>query len=246
MTLIANPALLDVHTWTEPQHLTARGTLFVLTGRGETPEVYERFASRLAADAYRVVVISATDHLDPSTAAEIQSLVADPDQPSPKVLVGSDAGARAALELAATTGVDAVISAGLPVRGVDVQQDWQSEITARTSCPNHQKVLQRATRHSLLHAAPAIRLGAPTARTTTVPVLAIHGSADVLSPLPQVLAAYAAARITDVWVVEGGQHDILNDVTHRSVAATIVLFLERLRLDASRPAIISPAHRKQK
>ena len=30
-------------------------------------------------------------------------------------------------------------------------------------------------------------------------------------------------------VIAGGRHDILNDVTHRSVAATIVLFLERLR-----------------
>lgn len=245
MTLTANPALLDVQTWAEPPQLTARGTLFLLTGRGETPEVYQRFASRLAADAYRVVAISATDHLDTRAAAEIRNLIADPEQPSPKVLVGSDAGARAALELAASAGVDAVISAGLPVRGVAVQQDWQDEITARTSCPNHQLVLQRSTRHSLLHAVPAIRLGAPAARPNSVPVLAIHGSADALSPLTQVLAAYAAAHITDIWVVDGGLHDILNDVTHRSVAATIVLFLERLRLDASLPTIIAPAHRKQ-
>jgi hypothetical protein len=52
MTITADSAVLDVHTWEEPQQLTARGTLFLLTGRGETPEVYQRFAGRLAADAY--------------------------------------------------------------------------------------------------------------------------------------------------------------------------------------------------
>jgi pimeloyl-ACP methyl ester carboxylesterase len=163
--------------------------------------------------------------------------------------VGSDAGARAALELAGSTEADAVISAGLPVPAVDAQQDWRSEISARTSCPNHQKVLQHSTRHSLLHAGPAVRLRSLDTSGTRVaskPVLAIHGGADVLSPLPQALATYAKAQITDVWVVEGGLHDILNDVSHRSVAATIVLFLERLRLDASLPVIIAPVGRPQK
>jgi hypothetical protein len=31
---------------------------------------------------------------------------------------------------------------------------------------------------------------------------------------------------------------VLNDVTHRSVAATIVLFLERLKLGADLPVIV--------
>jgi alpha-beta hydrolase superfamily lysophospholipase len=241
MTTTANPALLDVVTWEAPRHLNARGTLFLLAGRGETPEVYQRFATRLSVDAYRVVVISATDHLDPQAAAEIRALVADPDQPGPKILVGSDAGARAALELAGSAEVDAVITAGLPVTGPGGQRDWQSEISARTSCPNHQQVLQHSTRHSLLHALPAVRLTAAAAEPLTVPVLAIHGAADQLSPLPEALAWYAKARVSNVWVVDGGLHDILNDVTHRSVAATIVLFLERLRLGASLPIIIAPA-----
>ncbi|MGD6652180.1 hypothetical protein VWW24_22790, partial [Xanthomonas citri pv. citri] len=40
---------------------------------------------------------------------------------------------------------------------------------------------------------------------------------------------YDALRDADVVIVSGGRHDILNDVTHRSVAAEIVQFLERLR-----------------
>jgi alpha-beta hydrolase superfamily lysophospholipase len=241
MTITANPALLDVVTWEAPRHLNARGTLFLLTGRGETPEVYERFSTRLAADAYRVVVISATDHLDPPVAAEVRALVADPDQAGPKILVGSDAGAHAALELATSTGVDAVITAGLPVTGIEGANDWQLEIAARTSCPNHQRVLQHSTRHSLRHEVPAVRLSVSPEEPVTVPVLAIHGSADSLSPLPQALSWYAKAGVSNVWVVDGGLHDILNDITHRSVAATIVLFLERLRLDRSLPTIIAPS-----
>jgi hypothetical protein len=37
--------------------------------------------------------------------------------------------------------------------------------------------------------------------------------------------------------IAGGRHDVLNDVTHRTVAATIILFLERLRLGADLPEI---------
>ncbi|MZG19199.1 alpha/beta hydrolase, partial [Streptomyces sp. SID5914] len=37
-------------------------------------------------------------------------------------------------------------------------------------------------------------------------------------------------------VVLGGHHDVLNDLTHRSVAAEVVTFLEALR-DGLRPAV---------
>ena len=35
----------------------------------------------------------------------------------------------------------------------------------------------------------------------------------------------------------GGRHDVLNDALHRTAAATVVLFLERLRLSPELPAI---------
>ena len=44
-------------------------------------------------------------------------------------------------------------------------------------------------------------------------------------------------------VVAGGRHDVLNDVDHRSVAATVVLFLESLRRGADLPTIEAPADR---
>jgi hypothetical protein len=44
-----------------------------------------------------------------------------------------------------------------------------------------------------------------------------------------------------VTVIVGGRHDVLNDLSHRTVAATIVLFLERLRLGADLPVIAKVA-----
>ena len=73
-----------------------------------------------------------------------------------------------------------------------------------------------------------------------VPVLTVHGGADVISPAGAAAAVYEAAPEVESYVVDGGRHDILNDVTHRSVAATIVLFLERLR-NPGRQRVVVPA-----
>ena len=37
--------------------------------------------------------------------------------------------------------------------------------------------------------------------------------------------------------IAGGRHDALKDQTHRTAEATVVLFLERVRLGADTPAI---------
>lgn len=52
-----------------------------------------------------------------------------------------------------------------------------------------------------------------------------------------VRARYAAATAAELVGITGSRHDVLNDVTHRTVAATIVLFLERLRLGPELPYI---------
>lgn len=61
--------------------------------------------------------------------------------------------------------------------------------------------------------------------TLAVPTLAIHGSADPIAPIG-VVRAYAE-QIEPLSIVEiaGGRHDILNDVTHRKVTATISAFV---------------------
>ncbi|MDQ0574229.1 alpha/beta hydrolase [Agromyces albus] len=236
---IATPATrstADVAAWDEPEGLAPRGTLVVLGGRGETPTVYERFGARISRDAYRVRALGdATADTDAIRRAAVE-LLTDADLPAPKVLVGSDAGAALALEIAASApaSVDALVLAGLPTRA-----DAAHAIEARTACPNHRRVLARETTDEGRDRTLPPELLGVTASAVPVPVLAIHGDADVLSPVDDAIAVHRQAPHAELHTVAGGRHDILNDVTHRSVAATIVLFLERVRASADAAPIVT-------
>ena len=65
-----------------------------------------------------------------------------------------------------------------------------------------------------------------------IPILGIHGSDDPISPLGQVHDGSAAAPSGNWSASPPARHDVLNDQTHRTVAATVVLFLERIRQDS--------------
>ncbi|MER5661347.1 alpha/beta hydrolase [Streptomyces mirabilis] len=224
-------------SWNEPEGLAPRGTLVVLAGRGEHGGVYERFGRRLAFDAYRVRALG-DPAADPSLLDLAAKLLADESLPGPKVLVGSDTGARYAAHLTAegTPGVDALILAGLPT-GPWTSGSWQAEVEARTACPTHRARLTDD---------PDFRRGAldegvdlPELRLDLVgvPVLALHGADDPVSPLDRALSAYAGHSGVRTVTFNGGRHDVLNDASHRTAAATVVLFLERLRLSAELPVI---------
>ncbi|MER5514243.1 lysophospholipase [Streptomyces sp. NPDC002763] len=223
-------------SWDEPEGLAARGTLIVLAGRGEHGGVYERFGRRLAFDAYRVRALG-DPVADPAVLDEAAKLLADESLPGPKVLVGSDTGARYAVQLAAepAPGVDALILAGLPT-GPWTAGGWETEIEARTGCPTHQGRLtgDPAFRRGALDETPDLP-DLPWDRVR-VPVLALHGKDDVVSPLAAARAAYAGSPAHLVEFA-GGRHDVLNDALHRTAAATVVLFLERLRLSPGLPLI---------
>lgn len=252
-TSITTPGLAPAtRTWTEPTGIAPRGTVVVLVGRGETPEVYERLGRRLAADAYRVIALDEGPGAGSAAAtAAAADLLADDDLPAPRVLLGSDAGALLAVELAraGAARVDAVVLAGLPTRDGSPATTWEAEIAARTACPNHRGVLGRAARGTLADAThlpvaalvASIVAPAEGPEALDVPLLAVHGGRDDISPVDDAVAAYRRLGAQQVAVVEGGLHDILNDVSHRSVAATIVLFLERLRLGNDLPVLVRDA-----
>ncbi|MCU7722432.1 lysophospholipase [Actinoplanes sp. KI2] len=216
----------------EPAGIAARGTVLVAAGRGETAEIYARFGRRIAADGYRVRILPDVTADPGGSLAAAEKLLADDALPAPKVIVGPDAGALLALTLAAreTPGLDALILAGLPVPrpAIDLL-GWDAEIEARTACPNHRRVLGEGGA-SLQTDLPAELLGAGDVR---LPTLGLHGDADPISPLGEARGRYPGTLVT----IAGGRHDVLNDVSHRTVAATVVLFLERLRLGADLPAI---------
>jgi alpha-beta hydrolase superfamily lysophospholipase len=230
---------MTVASWDEPAGAAPRGTLVVLPGRGETAAAYERFGRRLASDAYRVRLVPvALDDLEDVTDT-VGKLLADESLPAPKVLVGSDSGATLAALLAAELPVDAVVLAGLALRSSAGVGTWEDEVAARTACPVHTRIIsedgefERGTLNQPLPWEP-VSLTPPDK-----PVLLLHGTADRVTPVSDAVAPYVGtARIR---LVEGGRHDVLNDATHRSVAATVVLFLESLRLGPELPVIVKEA-----
>ncbi len=239
MTLTQQPAR-STRTWRQPDAVAPRGTLVLVPGRGEHPGVYERFGLRLAADGYPVHAV--TDPLRdagraaPEVSGEIRAVFAA-DAPRPHVLVGSDSGALAAAALVASGAVpvDALVLAGLPVdRGAQLpaSDEWEHEVAARTACPTHQQRLTgdpALRRGALRERLPQDWFDRATATAITVPVLGLHGADDVVSPFDAARGWYEALPAGHLVRISGGRHDALNDQTHRSAAATVVLFLERLR-----------------
>jgi pimeloyl-ACP methyl ester carboxylesterase len=239
---------VPVLSWTEPEGIAVRGTLVVIPGRGEQPAHYERFGRRIAADGYRVHAV-----IDPTqdaalTLSQVTDYLAGPQVPAPRVLAGSDTGALFAAGLAASgqvTGLDALVLAGLPAAetGPDAGRSadpgsWDDELDTRTACPAHRARLAAAgvRRGALYEPVPPGWAGRADLGAVTQPVLGIHGADDPVSPLAAARARYAAGP-AELFAIAGGRHDVLNDVTHRTVAATIILFLERLRLGAGLPVI---------
>lgn len=230
-----------VHSWDEPEGIAPRGTLVLLPGRGEHSGVYERFGRRIAADGYRVRALGDAT-LDPAAVTdEAAELLRDETLPGPRVLVGSDTGASYAAQLAAraTPGLDALVLAGLPVgpHTTAAASDWESELEQRTACPTHRGRLSADPtfrRRALADTPPP---GLPAPDRITLPVLGLHGANDTVSPLEDARSAYRPLPAAELASLAGTRHDVLNDVTHRTAAATVVLFLERLRLSPELPPI---------
>lgn len=221
--------------WLEPE-TNVRGSVVVVTGRGEHAGVYARFARRIAFDGYRVAVVE--------NQPAVASAVAAADASLPVVVVGSDTGALTALTVAATNeAVSGAVAAGLLVdTGELASTTWVDELDVRSACPVHRGVLD--DEGSLDRG--ALSIDAPTATadalaTVRIPTLVLHGTSDVLSPVDAVTRLAETLPDARVVIVDGGRHDILNDVSHRSVAAEIVQFLERLRLPGAPDIIVRAA-----
>ncbi len=229
------PETAPVAAWDNPPGPDPRGTVIVVPGRGEHPKVYERFGTRLAFDAYRVRVVGNPTDNEPEVTATILALLADPELAAPKVLVGSDSGATYALGLVATgqAAPDGLILAGLPLDAAVGTPDWESELAQRTACPTHAGRLhadEEFQRGGLQTPVPTTWLAIADLRSVAIPVLGLHGEADDISPLGAVQDQFAVAPNAELISIAGGRHDALNDATHRTVAATVVVFLERLRV----------------
>jgi len=217
----------------EPAGLSPRGTLIVLAGRGESAGVYERFGRRISADSWRVRVIDGVARDAAAARDQALALLADDELPGPRVLVGSDAGAALALQVAVAQqgDLDALILVGLPTDTSHRAPGGEAEL--RSACPVHRRTLDDAAlvEAGALGEELATEFALPPLAELAVPVLAIHGDADAVVPLAEAVPAYRSVS-AEILVVRGARHDALNDVSHRSVAASIILFLERLKAGA--------------
>jgi alpha-beta hydrolase superfamily lysophospholipase len=221
--------------WNEPDGIAPRGTLVVVGGRAESPAVYQRFGRRIAADAYRVRFVEGDLADLDGVARQIDDVLTDSQTTLPAVLVGSDTGGAIVLDyLAHRAGLaqpDAAVLAGLTFPDDEVAA-VADEISVRTACPNHRSLLGREGVDHVLDA-DEVAVPRPAAGSVAVPLLVVHGAADEIAPVDRAREALrgVAPRI-ELVTVEGGLHDALNDVTHRTVAATVVRFLERLKRGA--------------
>jgi len=230
----------DTGAWDEPAGAAARGTVVVLAGRGETPRAYERLGRRLSADAYRVRAVAVDlDDLD-ATRAVVRGLLAGEALPSPRVLLGSDTGATLAAAWADELAVDGAVVAGRALPGSTTVLGWEDELEARSACPVHRSRLvdEEVLRPGALGRDLPASWEGPRLSAPVTPTLVIHGTADPVTPVEDAVAPYDGSPQVVVRLVEGGRHDVLNDVSHRSVAATVVLFLESLRLGSDLPAVV--------
>jgi alpha-beta hydrolase superfamily lysophospholipase len=227
-------------SWDEPEGIPPRGTVIILTGRGDTVATYGRLGRRLASDAYRVRAIEVDlDDLD-ATTKRVEKLLADETLPGPRVLLGTDSGAVLAAQLVETLTADAAVLAGLVLDSTAAAADsWEEELEARTACPTHRRVITEDAsfaRGALARPLPWPEVSLPA---PTKPVLVLHGSLDPITSVDRAFAAYLGNPHASLHVVVNAHHDALNDLMHRSAAATVVLWLERLKLGADLPVIVS-------
>jgi alpha-beta hydrolase superfamily lysophospholipase len=252
-----------VTDYTGPEGLRTRGTVLVIPGRGESQQTYQRFGRRLAADSYRVRVLSAPVIAEADLAGSLERLAAQlagavagigADGPvHPLVLVGSDIGAAALAALVARSVTEsgtpdapwwpqALVLAALPGYAAHDAASWDDELDVRTHCTVHRGVLsgdESVQRGALSAAVPGALLDAAYGSTANVPQPLLIGEADPLAnrdALAQAAKTLSAARLV---VVRGAHHDVLNDLQHRSVAVELVAFLEALRNEPSLEPILA-------
>jgi alpha-beta hydrolase superfamily lysophospholipase len=226
-----SPVPVTGGSWAPEPGVAVRGRVLLLPGRGEHPQVYRRFGRRLASDGYRLDVATG---IGPA-----EALLRD-GGPGPVVVAGTDTGALHAAVLASESTVDALLLAGAASTGPAVHSlpKWSDELDARSACPVHRGRLDDlATRGALAEPVPPDLVARfRSVRRLSLPAVLLHGSADPLAPLAG--ARRLAARLgADLVVVTDGRHDILNDVSHRSVAAYVVGWLEWLRTGSPQPIL---------
>jgi pimeloyl-ACP methyl ester carboxylesterase len=224
-----------------------RGLFVVLPGRGDVASHYVRFGERLSFDGYTVVVseMPVTD-IDVAVRVWNAALAGGVDYPV-RILLGVDVAAGFAATAVASGAVapTALVLAGAATgatpadaAAVDSTVDATAEIQLRTSCPVHRQVLATSSASGFFDGA-AVTSWPARDTPIAIPALVLHGAEDRLAPVDDVIEQTTAWGNRTVVTVVGGVHDVLNDIHHRTIAAELVSFAERLRVDPTAPEVLT-------
>jgi pimeloyl-ACP methyl ester carboxylesterase len=228
-----------------------RGLFVVFPGRGDVASHYVRFGERLSFDGYTVVVseVPVTD-VDVAVRVWNAALAGGVDYPV-RILLGVDIAAGFAATTVASGAVapTALVLAGAATGAtpadaaavdstVDTVVDATAEIQLRTSCPVHRQVLATSSASGFFDAA-AVTSWPARETPIAIPALVLHGAEDRLAPVDDVIEQTAAWGNRTVVTVVAGVHDVLNDIHHRTIAAELVSFAERLRIDPTAPEVLT-------
>jgi len=191
-----------------------RGTVIVLLGEGERADDFARLTDRLVFDGYRVELFDDVSTDVRAVRAGVERLVRDRALPRPLVLLGSDVGATLAASVAAdpVAAVDAVVLTGVLTQA-------------------SRRGLGLDRRDDRIRKALPTGLSLPAARSVVQPTLVFHGDGDRVTEVADAVAWAAQLPRGSVRLVGQGGHDVLRGPGHRTVTASIVLFLERQRSD---------------
>ena len=237
--------------WDPAAGVAVRGTVVVLPGRGEHAGVYERFGRRLAFDGYAVRALDDAERRR-SCRSDAQCPVSGRDQADRARRCRTPERLRAlAIAAAGSLPIDGLLLAGALAEPGGTHSTsrghatWDDELDARTACPVHRARLGRDTtlvRGALARAVPVEVLDAlhrlRTARHRgSGAARARRGRRDRAGRGARARWPAALPR-AEIAIVHGGRHDVLNDAHHRTVAAQVVQWLERLRADAATAAPI--------
>lgn len=211
-------------------------------GSGRTAQQIASDVDALAADAPRPLVLAGSDTGALLALAAAARTPAAPDAlllaGTPAPTAGTDSAGDTEARTATATAVTAAPTA-------EAGPGWTDELAARTACPAHRGRLA-ADPH---FAAGALSSPVPGGLTeeaaaavsglAALPVLILHGAADPVSPLAGARALAGRLPAATFATVRDGRHDSFNDIQHRSVAALVVQWLERLRGGDGRSPILT-------
>jgi alpha-beta hydrolase superfamily lysophospholipase len=236
VTVFAAGALPDAAR--QPDGAT-RGSVVILGGLDETPDDFALLTEVLLLAGYAVTIFGDVS-VDPRASAEGVARLLENTIARPVIVVGTDFGAVLALSVAVESAstaarVDAVVIGGLVTRASRASTSPIADLEAVTTSATVAGAVAGAFTASggaadLLRE-PRIPHGfrLPDAPRVRLPTLVLHGDADDVTAVADAVSWASLLPFGSLRLVPGGDHHVLVGEERRTIAASILLFIERQR-----------------